>query len=56
MCLSDFGIKVVLHDLEWPVVILQLMKKLCLHNVNILEKFLNDQVLNKKNIAEKDDS
>ena len=31
------------------------MKKLCVHNVDILEKFLKDQALNKKYIAEKDD-
>ena len=31
------------------------MKILCLHNVDILEKLLKDQALNKKYIAEKDD-
>ena len=31
------------------------MKNLCLHNVEILDKFLKDQALNKKYIAEKDD-
>ena len=29
------------------------MKKLCLHNVDILEKFKKDWALNKKYIAEK---
>ena len=28
---------------------------MCLHNVDILEKFLKDQALNKKYISEKDD-
>ena len=32
-----------------------LMKNCPLHNVDILEKFLKDWVLNKKYIAEKDD-
>ena len=32
-----------------------LMKNLRLHNVDILKKFLKDQVLNKKHIAEEDD-
>ena len=36
-------------------VILNLIKKLRLHNVDILEKSLKDQALNKKYIAEKDD-
>ena len=31
------------------------MKNLCLHKVDILEKFLNDWTLNKKYIEEKDD-
>ena len=35
--------------------ILHLLKNLCLHNVDILGKFLKDQTLNKKYIAEKDD-
>ena len=30
------------------------MKKLCLHNVDIIEKFLKDSALNKKYIAEKE--
>ena len=34
-------------------VILHFMKKLCLHNVDILEKLLKDWALNKKNIAER---
>ena len=36
-------------------VILNFMKKLCLHNFDIHEKFLKDSELNQKNIAEKDD-
>ena len=36
-------------------VILHLMKKLCLHNVDILKKFLKDKALNKKYVAEKYD-
>ena len=36
-------------------VILHFIKKLCIHNVDILEKFLKDQALNKKYIAEKVD-
>ena len=32
-----------------------LMKNLCPHNVDILEKFLKDRALNKKNIVKKDD-
>ena len=36
-------------------VILNLMKNLRLHYVDILGKFLNDYALNKKYIAEKDD-
>ena len=35
-------------------IILHLMKKLRLHNVDILEKILKDWGLNKKYIAEKD--
>ena len=31
------------------------IKKLRLHNVDILEKFLKDQTLNQKYIAKKDD-
>ena len=31
------------------------MENLCLHNVEILEKFLKYQVLNKKSIAKKED-
>ena len=34
-------------------VILHVMKKMCLHNDDILEKFLKDSELNKKYIAEK---
>ena len=36
-------------------VVLNFMKHLCLHNVEILEKFIKDQALSKKYIAEKDD-
>ena len=36
-------------------VILHLIKKLRIDNVNTLEKFLKDQALNKKYSAEKDD-
>ena len=36
-------------------VILNFMKNLRLHNIDNLEKFLKDQALNKKNIAENDD-
>ena len=36
-------------------VILHLMKNLRVHNVDILEKFLKDNALNKRYNAEKDD-
>ena len=36
-------------------IIIHLMKNLRLHNVDILEKFLEDKSLNKKYIAEKGD-
>ena len=36
-------------------VILHFMKNVCLYNVDVLEKFLKDQALNKKYIAKKDD-
>ena len=36
-------------------VILNFVKNLFIHNVDILEKFLKDWALNKKFIAEKDD-
>ena len=36
-------------------VIIHVIKNLSLHNVDILEKLLKDQALNKKYIAEKDD-
>ena len=43
---NDFGIKVVLYDLGY----------LCVHNIDILEKFfLKDQGFTQKYIAEKDD-
>ena len=35
-------------------VVLDFIKKNCLHNVDILEKFIKDQALNKKYVAEKD--
>ena len=50
MCLNDFGMKIVFYDLWFHT-----LKKLCLHNVDILEKLLKNPALNKKYIAEKDD-
>ena len=56
MCLNDFGIRVVLYDLGRPLRSYFIWwKKLRLHNVDILEKFLKDLALNKKYIAEKVD-
>ena len=51
MCWNDFSIKVVFYDLSYFI----LLKKNCLHNVDILEMFYKYRALNKIIIAEKDD-
>ena len=52
-CARMIFCKVVLPGMTFEV-ILYFMKKMCLYNVDILEKFLSDSALNKIYIAEKD--
>ena len=52
-CARMIFCKVVLPRMTFEV-ILYFMKKMCLYNVDILEKFLSDSALNKIYIAEKD--
>ena len=47
------NIRIKVFHMSVSKVILHFMKKLCLHNDDILEKLLKDWALNKKNIVER---